>query len=66
MDYLAGILTLLGYYFIGIKKWYGWIFSLISNGVWIYIGVNSHLAGLILISIIMLIISLYNAIKWYK
>jgi len=67
MDYIAGFFELLGLWYVGNKSKYGFIISIIGNLVWvIYVILNNHTYGLLLVVIPAMFINVRNFFKWYK
>lgn len=63
-DILSSIAILVGYILTGNRKRIGWIFSLLGNIGYIIILRDTELKGLIIVSIIMSLICIYNFFKW--
>ena len=67
MDYVAGVLTLIGVWLVGNKNKYGFIAALLSNIVWIiYSLLYRHTYGIIIECLPLIAINTRNYIKWKK
>lgn len=66
MDWLAGILELLGCWLAGNKKRACFIVWILCGGCWIYVAVHTGVYGLLLISVPNIAINVRNFIKWGK
>lgn len=67
MDYIASILELLGIWIIGNKSKWGFIIFMIAGLCWmIYVGINKHTYGILLVVLPALVINTRNFIKWSK
>lgn len=64
LDFISAISLLIGYILTGKRLKIGWIFSLFGNLGYIYILRNSEYKGLIILSVLMSGICIYNFIKW--
>jgi len=64
LDYVCFILSILGFYLIGLKKWYGWLVSIIANIFWFYIGYKAQSFGMILNTTAFTILFGINLAKW--
>ena len=64
IDYISAVSLLTGYILTGCKNKIGWIFSLVGNFGYIYILMDSQYKGLLILSILMSIICVYNFIRW--
>jgi len=67
LDWAASILELSGDTIIGNKNKYGFILKLLCNVLWIlYVFLNGHTYGLLLVVCPAVIINIRNFIKWKK
>ena len=67
MDFLAGILELIGSYLVGEKRKITFIFSFFGNLLWIlYTLIYGHTYGLLIICVPAIILNVVNYIKWSK
>lgn len=66
IDYLSAIMLIVGYILIGKRIIYGWIFSTIGNIGYVYILVDTEFKGLLLLSITMALLCVYNFLIWTK
>lgn len=64
LDFLSAIFLLIGYTLTGNKLKIGWAFSLLGNIGYIYILRNSEYKGLVILSVLMSIMCIYNFFKW--
>ena len=64
LDFVSAISLLIGYILTGNKLKIGWVFSLLGNIGYIYILRNSEYSGLIILSVLMSIMCIYNFFKW--
>lgn len=47
MDWITGIVTIVGMELVSRKKWYGWLVCLLNQGLWAYVIVTRQLWGLV-------------------
>jgi len=66
MDYLAGLLELVGLVIIGNKSRLGFLVNMLGNLLWTFVAIRTHLYGLLLVVIPAFFINLRNFIKWRK
>lgn len=63
-DWVAGIMILTSIFLIGEKLWYGWIFSIIGQIMWIYIGFDKEVYGMVFLNAAMMIIAFRSLYQW--
>jgi len=66
MDWLAGILELLGGWLVGNKKKVGFISNVFGCSVWIYVALTTHVYGLLIVVVPALFVNTRNYLKWRK
>ena len=66
MDWIAGLLELIGSWLIGYKRKVGFIANIIANLLWIVAAIQFKMYGLILVVIPGITINLRNYILWTK
>ena len=68
MSWIAGIFELLGTWIVGNKNKWGFIFNIVGNVFWIYIGIKffKNSGGLLIVSPVALFINIRNFRKWKK
>ena len=66
IDIIGGILTFIGVSAIGFKKRIGWVFSILGQLCYIYVGYEKILIGLIILNIALTIMSIRNYHAWGK
>lgn len=66
IDYISAGLLIIGYIITGKKNKWGWLFAAFGNLGYIFVAIKINLYGMMVLSIIMLCISIYNFIKWHK
>lgn len=66
IEYLASILTLSSLWLISKKRYSGWVISLISCFLWIYISNVKNMYGLFAVQIGIGLISIKSLISWRK
>lgn len=64
MDYIAGLLELLGASLLGDKKRIGFICNLIGCIIWVYVAIINELFGLLLAVIPAIVVNFNNYRKW--
>ncbi len=65
MDYLAGLLELIGLWLIGSRISMGFIISLVGNVGWVlYVMMMGHSYGLLLVVVPAMVVNVRNYIKW--
>lgn len=64
MDYIAGLLELLGVWSVGNKNRQGFLLCLLCNVMWIVVAMNSGVYGLIPVSLCMAVLNTRNYRKW--
>lgn len=64
LDFICAISLLSGYILTGNEKRIGWLFSLIGNCGYIYILSDSNYKGLLVLSVLMAVVCIYNFFKW--
>ena len=65
MDWIAGILELMGIWIVGNKKWVGFLFNMAAGAAWIYVSIDRGIYGLLLVVIPALFINMRNMRKWF-
>ncbi len=63
-DFLAAFMELVGYYYVERGYKFGFILGALANLLWIYIGIQSHIYGLLLICIPGVLVFARNFHKW--
>lgn len=66
IEFLASILTLSSLWLISKKKYSGWIISLMSCFLWVYISGAKNMHGLFIVQIGIGLISIKSLILWRK
>jgi len=66
MDILAGFIELLSMWLVGNKKKVAFVTFSISNFIWIYVAIHSHIYGLLIVCIPAILINLRNYLKWSR
>ena len=66
MDYIAGLLELLGSYLIGNKNKIGFLLNILGCILWIYVAIQTQIYGLLLVVIPAIVINSRNFIKWTR
>ncbi|MAC54904.1 MAG: hypothetical protein CME31_20385 [Gimesia sp.] len=66
MDWIAGLLELIGSWLIGYKRKGGFITNIIANLLWIVAAIQFKMYGLLLVVIPGITINLRNYILWTK
>ena len=64
MDWIAGILELLGKWLVGDRKRIGFAASLLSCFVWGAVAIRTEIYGLLLVVIPAMVINVRNFLKW--
>lgn len=64
IDWVGCAVSLAALVLVGRKHWSGWIFSAVSQLVFLWINWHMGLYGLVPMSVISFCISVYNAAKW--
>lgn len=66
IDWIATILLITGLFFAGKKYWWAWIITISSEILWIIVGFQNNIDGLIITNVIIIILNIYNCVSWYK
>ncbi len=66
MDWIAAFFTISGLYFAGKKKWWAWIFSIISFIPWTIFAIQHEAYGLHVINVCFLTMFIKNLIQWKR
>ena len=67
LDWIAGILELIGLWKVGDKNWKGFIFNICCGICWIlYVFISGNTYGLLVVVIPAILINIRNLIKWKK
>ena len=66
LDYIGGALALLSTWLVGRKKWHGWALGVGANAFYLAIDVKYKLWGLIPVCVLVVGISVFNAVKCFK
>jgi len=64
LDYIAASSLLIGYTMLANKKTLGWLFSIVGNGCYAYVGYRTGLFAMSGFSIVMLGIAAMGYFKW--
>ena len=64
IDYISAILLFSGYILTGAKKKFEWLFSCAGNLGYIYILKDTEYKGLLILSVLMTLVCIYNFVKW--
>ena len=64
MDILAGIFELIGIYLIGNKNRWGFIFAIVGGLIWISVGLDKDLNGLIGVVVLAPFLNFRNFRRW--
>ena len=64
LDWIAAGLALLGVFLIGQKKRSGFLVCCLCGCLWIVVGIQSKVYGLLLEVVPLLVLNLYNYRKW--
>jgi len=65
IGWLAGIIVILGAYFVGDKNIWGFVFGIVGNAIWIYIGITRNKQyDLAVLAFILTVMNLVGLIKW--
>jgi hypothetical protein len=66
MDWIAGVMELLGGWLVGSKKKVGFISNFVGCSIWIYVAISSHVYGLLVVVVPALFVNARNYLKWRK
>lgn len=66
MDYLAGLILIVGMFLTGYKIKWAWIIQLVGQLIWTYIALQKEIYGLLVVTTFAIIICIHNFIKWSK
>ena len=64
MDWMAGILELLGKWLIGDKRRIGFVVSLLSCFMWTAVAIRTQIYGLLVVVLPAAVINVRNFLKW--
>lgn len=64
MDIIAGLFELFGLWIIGNKSRIGFMFNLIGCCFWIYVAIDKHIYGLLIVVLPALFINGRNYMRW--
>jgi len=63
-DWVASAISLVGTYFVGRKKWWGWLIHVVNLGIFTYINVVFALWGFMPLNMMLLVLYLKNSRNW--
>lgn len=66
LDWITGLVTLVGVWLTGKKKWEGQAVQFVSQGLWLLLIFQRHLWGLIPLEACLIYLYGKNAVSWYK
>ena len=66
MDYVAGILELIGIYLVGNKSRLGFILNALGCATWVGIAINREIYGLLIVVVPAFFLNIRNYFKWMK
>ena len=66
MDYIAATILILGIYYTGRGKWWGWLISTLATLIWAYIGIVNVLYGMSIMNLIITGINIKNMLNWKR
>lgn len=68
ISWIANIFELTGTFVVGNKKKIGFLFNIVGNCLWIYVGIKyfKTVGGLLIVSPIAFVINIRNYRKWKK
>jgi nicotinamide riboside transporter PnuC len=64
IDIFAGFFELVGLWIVGNKSMFGFLFNVVGNMLWIYVGCKKKVYGLLVICIPALFINIRNFFLW--
>jgi len=65
-DVVCAISSVIGFYYIGKKKWFGWLINLCGQVFWISLAVMMKSVAFFVTSILFSFIFAYNLFIWYR
>lgn len=66
MDYVAGVIELIGVLLVGNLCRHGFLLCLLCNLLWILVAVQTGVYGLILVSVVMAVANVRNFVLWSR
>lgn len=66
MDWIAALILAIGIYYTGQYKWWGWLFSIFATLIWIWIGYEKEIYGMVALNVFLTFLNIKNCIRWFR
>lgn len=66
IDWLAGGIELTAKVVVGRKLWWGHAMHLCSGALWTTVALQTHVYGLLIITVPAFVINTYNMVRWWR
>lgn len=64
MDWIVFVITVVQFQLLAQEKWQGWVVALVNSGLWIILGYQQELYGLIALQLVLSCQFAFGLLRW--